>query len=75
MTMTITTIGYGDVSPISSFEVLFMIVVEIMGLTIFSFLMSQLDSLSLNSEAKNLEKETSNQLEEWLFKLDKVRKN
>ena len=42
---TMTTIGFGDVTPVSEPEVLVVILAELMGMIIFTFLLSNLATI------------------------------
>ncbi len=48
---TMTTVGYGDISPITALETVFTIFVEILGVSIYAYIIGNVSSLLANMDA------------------------
>lgn len=68
---TITTVGYGDINGTTSPEIIFTMVVEFVGLTVFSFLTGTISTLfSGDQNFESLITEKMENLDFWLLRLE-----
>ena len=71
----ITTVGYGDYYGTTSYEYIFSIIIEFMGLTFFSFLMGSINGIfSASDNFEDLIEEKLDQLDMWIKKIEKSNK-
>mmetsp|Transcript_1473 Transcript_1473/g.2589 ORF Transcript_1473/g.2589 Transcript_1473/m.2589 type:complete len:363 (-) Transcript_1473:1072-2160(-) len=71
---TLTTVGYGDYKGYTSVEYLFQMIVEFLGIGVFSYLMGSINNL-VGSECtmQDIVDERIEDIENWLRKLEKSR--
>ena len=71
----ITTVGYGDYSGKTSYEYIFSIALEFLGLTFFSFLMGSINGIFNTSDNfDDLIEEKLDSLDMWIKKIEKSNK-
>ena len=71
---TLTTVGYGDFKGYQSLEYCFQMVVEFLGIVVFSYLMNLIKKLAVQeSTLQDLIDERGEQVELWLRRLEKTR--
>jgi hypothetical protein len=71
---TLTTVGYGDYKGFQNEEYIFQMVVEFLGIALFSFLMGSINSLVVSEmKLQDIIDERNEDLDIWLRKLDKSR--
>jgi hypothetical protein len=68
---TLTTIGYGDLFPISSPERIFGMFVQISGVAFFSFIMGKFIQIIQNYNSKTVVEDKGIDLHNWLALLTK----
>ena len=74
ITTTITTVGYGDVLPSENLEILFIMMLELVGLVIFSYIIGTLKSVEGNHSAKKIISSKQDDILEFLNKVDTNRR-
>ena len=68
---TFTSVGYGDMSPITEVEILFIIVMQFIGIAFFAYLMANVSSIVADlASKKNVETVKQDNLQVWLMRLD-----
>lgn len=73
---TLTTVGYGDIKGYTPPEYFFQMVIEFLGIGVFSFLMNCISDLfTTDTTMQNIIDIRTEQIEEWLRKLEKSRNN
>jgi len=75
ITTTFSTVGYGDFSPNDNYEIILVMILELIGLAVFSFLLGTLSSIERQQSANTIIKLKEEQLEEFLIKLNASRKD
>ena len=71
---TLTTVGYGDYKGYTDSEYIFQMVVEFIGIGIFSYLMGSINNLvSSDSTLNDIVEERNEEVELWLRQLEKSR--
>jgi len=71
---TLTTVGYGDYKGYTPSEYLFQMIVEFLGIGIFSYLMGSINNLvGSESTLQDIIDERIEKIETWLRKLEKAR--
>mmetsp|Transcript_42101 Transcript_42101/g.64561 ORF Transcript_42101/g.64561 Transcript_42101/m.64561 type:complete len:410 (+) Transcript_42101:323-1552(+) len=71
---TLTTVGYGDYKGYTSGEYMFQMVVEFLGIGVFSYLMGSINDLvSSETTLQDIIDERTEDVESWLRKLEKSR--
>lgn len=71
---TLTTVGYGDFKGFSNEEYVFQMVVEFLGIGLFSFLMGSINNLVVSEQKlQDIIDDKIEDLDIWLRKLDKSR--
>lgn len=67
-----TSIGYGDVTGLTSAEYMFQCVVEILGICMFSYMTGLIQGLFVQIGVSDLSEENQELVTFWLVKLDKA---
>ena len=71
---TLTTVGYGDYKGFHAYEYLFQMVIEFLGIALFSFLMGSINTLVVSDQKlQDIIDERTEDLDIWLRRLDKSR--
>lgn len=71
---TLTTVGYGDYKGYTKHEYIFQMVVEFLGIAVFSYLMGSISGLvSSEGNLQMIVDERMEDIEGWLRKLEKRR--
>ena len=68
---TLSTVGYGDYSPVSLKEMLFTIAIEMAGVAFFSYIMGEFFVILHNYNVKISLPDRSNALNMWLVELQR----
>ena len=69
--MTITTVGYGDITGSTTYEYIFSMIVEFIGLTFFSFLTGTINIMfSKEQSFETMINEHLDQLDLWMLRLE-----
>lgn len=69
---TISTVGYGDITPVSTIEIFYTMLIEFIGILFFAFLMGNASNLITSYNIlKQARMQKQNDLYKWLLKLDK----
>lgn len=71
ITVTLTTVGYGDILPHTKGEILFVMVIELVGLTTFSYILGVLKSVEFSKSSVKLIKEKKKGVLNFLNTIDK----
>jgi len=72
---TITTVGYGDITGKTTYEFLFSMIVEFVGLTFFSFLTGTISLMFSGDQSfESLINARMEQLDLWLLRLENCNK-
>ena len=70
--VTVTTVGYGDLSPGSNNEFMFVILLELLGLAIFSYILSTLRSIEQGETAAQIVDKKKDQIQVFLNKINEA---
>lgn len=73
ITTTLTTVGYGDLLPFNNSELIFMMLIQLIGIISVSIIMGQVRLLlEKQKQVKDYFKNREEDIEIWLFKLSLV---
>jgi hypothetical protein len=75
MTVTFTTVGYGDIVPDSNFQIWYVIFLELIGLALFSYIRSTILKITLKNSALYLEKRKKEAFEAFLYRVSTVKED
>lgn len=71
---TLTTVGYGDMKGYTPPEYMFQMIIEFLGIGVFSFLMNCISDLfTTDTTIQNIIDSRTEDIEMWLRKLEKTR--
>lgn len=72
---TLSTVGYGDMGPVTTHEQIFGIFVMLIGVAFFSFVISQFSEIIQNFNANTSDEDKSTELHNWLSLLTRFTNN
>ena len=70
ITTTVTTVGYGDILPYENLEILFIMVLELIGLVTFSYILGTFTSVEGSDSAETIIANKQDDIKEFLNKVD-----
>ena len=73
MFTSFTTVGYGDIRGYTVNEMLVQILVTMIGICLFSWMSAIIKEIIDNFKVRDFNDENADLIDNWLFKLDKVR--
>jgi hypothetical protein len=74
-TATLSTVGYGEFAPVSNFEITIVMILELIGLAVFSYVLSIFSSIDVQKSAHTIIIKKQEQIRYFLNDLNDARKD